>query len=177
VKQCISDIKEREEMANQASNGWLVPGRNSSTGAAVLDRPGIAALMTHAGDRLQEQALRLPETSRAGRPSGRRTTGQFGENNRQLRILAQIGAGKVEELITQTYIGDHEKMKLAVDNVAVALQALQKEMARLTETSQEGQLAERGKPGRFQGASKLKDRLVLVLDTERTVDLPVEMTA
>jgi len=150
-------------MANQATNGWRVPGRNSSTGAAVLDRPGIAALMT--------------QTSRAGRPSGCRTTGQLEENNRQLRILAQIGAGKVEELITQTYTGDHKKMKLAVDNVAAALQALQKEMARLTEASQEGQLAERGKPGRFQGASKLQDRLVLVLDTERTVDLPVEMTA
>jgi hypothetical protein len=161
-------------MANQATNGWRIPGRNSSTGAAVLDRPGIAALMTHAGDRLQEQALLPTETSRAGRPSGRRTTGQLEENNRQLRILAQIGAGTVEELITQTYTGDHEEIKLAADNVAVALQALQKEMARLTEASQEGQ---RGKAGRFPGASKLKDRLVLVLDTERTVDLPVEMTA
>jgi methyl-accepting chemotaxis protein len=133
--------------------------------------------MTHAGGRLQEEALRLVEASSAGRPSGRATTGQLDGNSRQLRVLAQIGAGKVEELITQTYTGDHEKMKLAVENVAVTLQELQKEMARLIEASHAGQLAEHGKPGRFQGVRKLKDRLVLVLDTERTVDLAVERTA
>jgi hypothetical protein len=76
-----------------------------------------------------------------------------------------MGVLKVEELITQTYIGDHEKMKLAVETVAVALQGLQTEMARLTQAS------------RFQGAHKLKDRLLLVHDKERTVDLAVEMTA
>ena len=34
----------------------------------------------------------------------------IGEGN---RILAQITAGKIDELITQTYKGDHEKMKQA----------------------------------------------------------------
>ena len=41
-------------------------------------------------------------------------------------------SGKIDELIAQTYKGDHEKMKLAVNNVAAVLQNLQKEMARLT---------------------------------------------
>ncbi len=68
------------------------------------------------------------------------------------RILAQISSGKIDELITQTYKGDHEKMKLAVNNVAIVTQGLQKEMARLTEASREGQLSERGKPEQFQGA-------------------------
>ena len=43
-------------------------------------------------------------------------------------------------------------MKQAVNNVAVVLQGLQKELARLTEASREGQLSERGKPEQFQGA-------------------------
>jgi hypothetical protein len=91
--------------------------------------------MTHADDRLQEEALRL------GRLSERGKTRHCEGNNRQLRALAQIGAGKFEDLITQTYIGDHEEMKLAVDNIAVVLQGLQMEIARLTEASRESQLA------------------------------------
>jgi len=73
----------------------------------------------------------------------------IGEGN---RILAQISTGKIDELIAQTYKGDHEKMKLAVNNVAIVTQGLQKEMARLIEASKDGQLAERGKPEQFQGA-------------------------
>ncbi len=40
----------------------------------------------------------------------------IGEGN---RILAQISTGKIDELIAQTYKGDHEKMKQAVNNVAI----------------------------------------------------------
>jgi len=73
----------------------------------------------------------------------------IGEGN---RILAQISAGKIDELITQTYQGDHEKMKVAVNHVAAVVQALEREMGRLTEASKEGQLSERGKPEQFHGA-------------------------
>ncbi len=73
----------------------------------------------------------------------------IGEGN---RILAQISSGKIDELIAQTYKGDHEKMKQAVNNVAGVLQVLQKELARLIDASREGQLAERGKPENFRGA-------------------------
>ncbi len=73
----------------------------------------------------------------------------IGEGN---RILAQVSAGKIDELIAQSYQGDHEKMKQAVNNVAVVLQGLQKELGRLTEASREGLLSERGKPDQFQGA-------------------------
>jgi methyl-accepting chemotaxis protein len=73
----------------------------------------------------------------------------IGEGN---RILAQISSGKVDELIAQTYRGDHEKMKLAVNNVGIVLQGLQKELARLVEASRDGQLSDRGKPEQFQGA-------------------------
>ena len=73
----------------------------------------------------------------------------IGEGN---RILAQISAGKIDELITESYRGDHEKMKLAVNNIAVVVQSLQKEMGRLTEASKDGQLSDRGKPEQFKGA-------------------------
>ncbi len=73
----------------------------------------------------------------------------IGEGN---RILAQISSGKIDETIVHTYKGDHEKMKQAVNTLAVVLQSLQKELARLTEASREGQLSERGKLEQFQGA-------------------------
>jgi len=108
-------------MTRQMSNVCRVlTGRHSSNGAAVLHRAEIAATLTDADDRL------LGEPGR---------TGQFRGNMRQLRALARIGAGKVEDLITQTYIGDHEEMKLAVDNISVVLQGLQGEIARLREAS------------------------------------------
>ena len=120
---------------------------------------------------MQKELARLTEASKEGQLSERGKPEQFqgayaeivrgvnamldaillpiGEGN---RILAQISGGKIDELIAQTYKGDHEKMKQAINNVAVVLQSLQKEMARLTEASKEGQLSERGKPEQFQGA-------------------------
>ena len=121
---------------------------------------------------VSQEILRLVDASREGRLSDRGNEAQFkrnlsrddsgrkrhagrnpllpiGEGN---RVLAQISAGKIDELIVQTYKGDHEKMKLAVNNVALVTQGLQQEMARLTEASKEGQLSERGKPQQFQGA-------------------------
>jgi methyl-accepting chemotaxis protein len=73
----------------------------------------------------------------------------IGEGN---RILAQISSGKIDELITQNYKGDHEKMKVAVNNVGIVLQRLQTELARLIEASKEGQLSRRGKADHFDGA-------------------------
>jgi methyl-accepting chemotaxis protein len=120
---------------------------------------------------LQKELARLIEASKEGQLSDRGKPENFqgayaeivrgvntmldaillpiGEGN---RILAQISAGKIDELIAQTYKGDHEKMKLAVNNVGVVLQALQKELGRLIEASKEGQLSDRGKPDRFQGS-------------------------
>ena len=120
---------------------------------------------------LQKELARLIEASKEGQLAERGKPEQFsgafseivrgvntmldaillpiGEGN---RILAQISSGKIDELIAQTYKGDHEKMKVAVNNVAIVTQGLQKELARLIEASKEGQLAERGKPEQFQGA-------------------------
>src|ERR1017187_9922751 len=159
-------------MARQAGNGRSIGSvRNPSGGAAVLDRPEHDAPEMHAKVLLQEEIQRLVEALRAGRLSATGRVERFEGNDRTLvegvntmldaillpigegnRVLAQISAGKIDELITQTYSGDHEKMKQAVNNVAVVLQGLQKELGRLTEASKEGQLSERGKPDQFQGA-------------------------
>jgi methyl-accepting chemotaxis protein len=72
----------------------------------------------------------------------------IGEGN---RILAQISAGKIDELIAQTYKGDHEKMKQAVNNVATVLQTCRRNLRRLIEASRRS-ASERGKPEQFQGA-------------------------
>src|ERR1035441_6872185 len=159
-------------MARQANDGRRVrPDQNQSIGAAVLDRPVHDAQETQTKHLLQEEILRLVEASRAGRLGERGRVEQFEGNDRKLvegvnsmldaillpigegnRVLAQISAGKIDESITQTYSGDHEKMKQAVNNVAAVLQGLQKELGRLTEASREGLLSERGKPDQFQGA-------------------------
>ncbi len=145
-------------------------------GAAVLDygAPG-ARPAEPTGDSQTElvsrEIARLVEASRQGRLDERGRIDQFdgvhramlqgindmldaillpiGEGN---RILAQISNGKIDELIAQTYKGDHEKMKQAVNNVGRRLADLQKELARLIEASSDGQLSERGKPENFQGA-------------------------
>src|SRR5271157_5413168 len=159
-------------MARQGNDGRHVrPDQNQSIGAAVLDRPLHDAQETQTKYLLQEEVFRLVEASRAGRLGERGRAEQFEGNDRKLiegvnamldaillpigegnRVLAQISAGKIDELITQTYSGDHEKMKQAVNDVALVLQGLQKELGRLTVASREGLLSERGKPDQFQGA-------------------------
>jgi len=73
----------------------------------------------------------------------------IGEGN---RILAQISNGKIDELITHTYKGDHEKMKQAINNVAEVLQTLEKMLVRVAAAAKEGKLTERGHPELVHGA-------------------------
>ncbi len=87
--------------------------------------------------RVSQEILRLVEASRQGRLDERGKADQFQGAHREIvqginemldaillpigegnRILAQISSGKIDELIAQTYKGDHEKMKQAVNNVA-----------------------------------------------------------
>jgi len=143
-------------------------------GHRVQGHADLEGVKGHATDEallVSQEILRLVEASKEGRLQERGRASQFtgmyremveginemldaillpiGEGN---RILAQISSGKIDELIAATYKGDHEKMKVAINNVATVTQSLQKEMARLTDASKEGQLSERGKPEHFQGA-------------------------
>src|SRR5208337_1326515 len=72
----------------------------------------------------------------------------IGEGN---RILAQISNGKIDELIAQTYKGDHEKMKMAVNNVAAALQSMAGDVNGLVKAALEGKLATRADASKHQG--------------------------
>jgi methyl-accepting chemotaxis protein len=157
-------INERQK-SNGVTNGHKTNGHRAN-GAST--QPGDEQ---HYALLVSQEIMRLVDASKEGRLSERGRGSEFtgvyremidginemldaillpiGEGN---RILAQISAGKIDELISQTYKGDHEKMKLAVNNVAVVVQALEKEMGRLTEASKEGQLSDRGKPEQFQGA-------------------------
>jgi methyl-accepting chemotaxis protein len=122
-------------------------------------------------ERVSQEILRLVEASRQGRLDERGKADQFQGTHREMvhginemldaillpiaegnRILTQISSGKIDELIAHTYKGDHEKMKLAVNNVGTVVQSLQKELMRLTDASKDGQLSDRGKPELFQGA-------------------------
>jgi len=72
----------------------------------------------------------------------------IGEGN---RILGQVAVGKVEELVAQTYQGDHERMKQSVNGIATMLQRFQAELAKLIDYSKQGQLEKRGEVNGFQG--------------------------
>jgi methyl-accepting chemotaxis protein len=145
--------------------------RTSSNGAAVLDYLEPDNSPAHESDLLRAEIMRLVEASSEGHLGERANVEHFEGRDRDVlagvnqildaillpiaegnRILAQISSGKIDELIGQTYKGDHEKMKVAVNHVGTVVQGLQKELARLTEASRDGQLSERGKPEQFQGA-------------------------
>jgi len=159
-------------MAIQLRNARQVPsGRNSSNGGAVLDRPVNHSSKAKDDDRLQQEIARLVQASHEGRLSERGRPEQFdgisrnviegvnrildaillpiGEGN---RVLAQISSGKIDEFITESYNGDHEKMKASINNVGAVLQGLHNELGRLTAASHAGLLTERGNPANFQGA-------------------------
>src|ERR1017187_8282431 len=157
-------------------NGKQQPSGNG--GSAVVEHgapAGRAGNTSKAADaeilRVSEEILRLVEASRQGRLNERGKVDQFEGIHREMvqginemldaillpiaegnRILGQISDGRVDELIAHTYQGDHEKMKLAVNNVGTVVQGLQKELMRLTDASREGQLSDRGKPDQFRGA-------------------------
>ncbi|MGA3023500.1 MAG: methyl-accepting chemotaxis protein [Bryobacteraceae bacterium] len=162
------------------TNGKSRPHGAGNGGTAVADYGAPDERAAHgssekAGDRemqlVSQEILRLVDASRQGRLEERGRPDQFHGVHREIvqgindmldaillpigegnRVLAQVSNGRIDELITQTYRGDHEKMKQAVNNVAIVLQSLQKELVRLTEASQEGRLTDRGKPEAFRGA-------------------------
>jgi methyl-accepting chemotaxis protein len=72
----------------------------------------------------------------------------IGEGN---RVLAQISNGKIDELIAQTYKGDHEKMKQAINTVATVLQNLVEDTHILSKAALEGKLDTRADASKHHG--------------------------
>ena len=154
----------RKVHGNGGGNGGNGHGSRERSAGKPSERDEEALL-------LSQEIQRLVDASREGRLTERGRADQFEGVHREMlmgvnemldaillpigegnRILAQVSNGKIDELIAQTYKGDHEKMKQAINNVATVLQSLQKELVRLTDASKEGQLSDRGKPEQFQGA-------------------------
>lgn len=68
------------------------------------------------------------------------------------KVLIQISHGNIHARLENTEQGEHEKIRIAVNGVADAIQRLQVEINRLTDAAKEGRLAERGRPELFEGA-------------------------
>ena len=79
----------------------------------------------------------------------------IGEGN---RILDQVAHGKINELVTVTYQGDHEKMRQNVNNIALVLQRFQAEIAKLIDYSNQGQLGKRGRPAPSRVATAISSK-------------------
>jgi methyl-accepting chemotaxis protein len=120
---------------------------------------------------LQKEMLRMSDFAKGGQLSERANPDQFQGSYAEIvkgvnttldailvpmlestRVLVQVSDGKIDELIAQNYKGDHEKMKQAINNIAVALQKLQAEMLRMSDFAKEGQLSERANPDQFKGS-------------------------
>ena len=143
---------------------------------------------------LQRELDRLTEASREGQLTERGKPDQFegtyadivqgvnetldaillaiGEAN---RILAQISVGKIDELIAQTYKGDHEKMKLAVNSMGSACRPWWPTLRCLPKRPTEGRLGVRSDAGKQQGAYRnIMEGINQTLDT---IVEPIKATA
>ena len=120
---------------------------------------------------ISQEIMRLSDAAKEGRLSERGRADQFTGVHREMllgvnemldaillpvreaeRVLINISNGKIDELITQVYKGDHEKMKVAINRVAEVLMLLEKMTVRLTNFAKEGKLDERGHPDLVPGA-------------------------
>jgi methyl-accepting chemotaxis protein len=161
-EEVIEARKPRGAGNGNGGNGHGVRERVSSNARQVEDDDSTLVL---------QEIVRLVDASKEGRLSERGKATLFNGTHREIiqgvnemldaillpigegnRVLAQISEGKIDELIAATYKGDHEKMKQGINNIAVALQLLQKEMLRMSDLAKEGQLSERAKPDQFKGA-------------------------
>ena len=112
---------------------------HDGNGHGVRDRVSENAHRVEEDDSMLvlQEIMRLVDASKEGRLNERGKATLFNGTHREIiqgvnemldaillpigegnRVLAQISGGKIDELITQNYKGDHEKMKLAVNNVA-----------------------------------------------------------
>jgi hypothetical protein len=178
----------KREMTRQASHPHQASsGHNGKPlmDSAVLDLPAVTASSPRADDQLKQEILRLVEAAHDGHLAERGRTERFDGNNREVlegvnkmldaillpigegnRILAQISTGKIDELIAQTYKGDHEKMKQAVNNVGIALQILVAETAMLSKSAADGRLGTRAEAGKHLGDyRKIVEGINQMLDT------------
>lgn len=69
-------------------------------------------------------------------------------------VLVLVSEGKTDEIITKTYHGDHEKMKIAVNKVALSIRRLIEDGEKLSHAAIEGNLSYRNDVSRHNGDFK-----------------------
>ncbi len=165
---CIEAINAQAASAQGIADGNLDVAINVRCESDVVAKSlvGITKVLMN----LQTELLRLTQASKEGLLSERGKPAQFkgayadvikgvnemldaillpiGEGN---RILAQISEGKLDELIAQTYKGDHEKMKQAINNVAKAVNALAADANLLSQAAVGGKLDVRADASKHLG--------------------------
>ncbi len=168
LNSCIDAINAQAASAQGIADGNLSVAINVRCEADVVAKSLVGITKVLQG--LQTELQRLTQASREGLLSERGEPDQFkgayaeviggvnqmldaillpiGEGN---RILAQISEGKIDEMITHTYKGDHEKMKQAVNNVAKAVNALAADTNLLSQAAVDGKLDTRADATRHLG--------------------------
>jgi methyl-accepting chemotaxis protein len=159
-------------MVKQSNNGRRVgPGRNPSTGAAVLDHPAASTTKTHAKDQLQEEILRVGAALQQGRLAERAQTDVFHGSDlaivesingmldaviRPLNVSAEyvdrISKGDLPPKITDAYQGDFNEIKNNLNTCIDSLGGLINGMNRMSDEHNKGDIDITIPADRFQGA-------------------------
>ena len=153
--------KMKQNVNGIAARAAAVPGRTGQTDSITATRASWRSVAMPRGSRAA-----MPTSSRA---STRCSMPSCCRSARATASSTRSPHGKVDELITQTYQGDHEKMKQNVNGIALVLQRFQAELAKLIELQPQGQLEKRGDadgiPRRYaeiiKGINQMLDAILL----------------
>ncbi len=82
------------------------------------------------------------------------------------KVLVKISKGDIHSRINQPFQGEHERIRIAVNNVADVIVELQNEILRITKAAQNGSITERGNSSQFKGAyAEVIAEINVMLDT------------
>jgi methyl-accepting chemotaxis protein len=172
-------------MARQGSNGHgFRPGRDTSTGTAVLDREEAGGQETQTMNRLQEEILRVASDLQQGRLAERAQSGHFEGGDRTIlesmngmldavikplnvsaEYVDRISKGDIPPKITDSYNGDFNEIKNNLNTCIDAVDRLVADGVSLAQAAQEGKLATRADATKHQGDfRKLIEGFNLTLD-------------
>lgn len=149
-------------MARQGNDIRRVPaGRNSSTGAAVLDRPVSQAQKTQKQSELEQEVLRVASAVQQGQLSERAHPGQFQGSDRTIveslneildgligplnlasDYLGRISQGDIPPKITDNRNGDFDKAKNNLNRVIDNINVLVADTTTLAQALADGRLGE-----------------------------------
>jgi methyl-accepting chemotaxis protein len=147
------------------------PGRNTSNGAAVLDRPPADARATQSDNLLQEEILRLSSALQQGRLAERARADRFEGGNRAIveslngmldaviaplnvsaEYVDRISKGDIPPKITENYHGDFNEIKNNLNTCIDSLTGLIGGMKHMSDEHNKGDIDVAIPVEQFQGA-------------------------